>query len=176
MPNSTICTHRFGWRATPPPSNGFTYLLTMIDWFIRWCEAVPISDVSAETVARMFIATWVSRFGTRSVVTSDRGRQLESAVWFNVIKLLCVQRTRTMAYHLAANELVKRLHRQLKAAIHAEPDPSRWSEALLILLGIRSAVRTDADCTSAEIVYGSTLWLTGEFFVAGSDSEVVDPT
>ena len=160
-----------------PPSNGFTYLLTMVDRFTRWCEAVPISDISAETVARTFIATWVSRFGTPSVVTSDRGRQFESAVWSNVMKLLGVQRTRTTAYHPAANGLVERLHRQLKAAIRAQPDPSRWSEALpLILLGIRSAVRADAECTSTELVYGNTLRLPGEFLVASSNSEAVNPT
>ena len=36
-------------------------------------------------------------------------------------------------------------------------------ELPLILLGIRTAWREDADTTAAELVYGSTLWVPGEF-------------
>ncbi|KAH0820997.1 hypothetical protein GEV33_001794 [Tenebrio molitor] len=36
-------------------SNGKEYLLTMVDRFTRWPEAVAISDISAETCARAFI-------------------------------------------------------------------------------------------------------------------------
>ncbi|GFU33108.1 retrovirus-related Pol polyprotein from transposon 412 [Nephila pilipes] len=39
-----------------PPSDGFTYLLTCIDRYIQCPEAIPLSDMSAETMAKSFIA------------------------------------------------------------------------------------------------------------------------
>ncbi|VDD82268.1 unnamed protein product [Mesocestoides corti] len=55
--------------------------------------------------------------------------------------------------------MIERFHRQLKVALIARSDPSRWSdELLLVLLGVRSAVKENLGCSSAEMVFGTT-WL-----------------
>lgn len=40
-------------------SEGFSYLLTLIDRFSRWPEAIPLQDITSETVFRAFNEHWV---------------------------------------------------------------------------------------------------------------------
>jgi hypothetical protein len=79
--------------------------------------------------------------------------------------ILGTTRTRTTSYHPQANGLVERFHRQLKTALKTQPNAEAWTDSLpLVLLGIRTALKEDLQCTAAELVYGVPLRLPGDFF------------
>ena len=60
--------------------------------------------------------------------------------------------------------MIEHFHSQLKAAIMAHESPKLWTTTLpAILLSIRSAVKELLGRSTAEIVYGTTLRLPGEF-------------
>ena len=105
-----------------PPSKVFTYLLTFVDHFTRWPEA--ITSISAEIVAKAFLLGWIARCCVPSCIVTDRGRQFESQLWKNLLTLLGSRKARTTAYHPQSNGMVERFHRQLKAALKAQPQPS----------------------------------------------------
>nr|VZI30595.1 unnamed protein product [Spirometra erinaceieuropaei] len=105
-----------------PPSNGFTFLLTYVDQYTRWAEAIPLPNVQAETVVKVFVSRWVAMFGAPSTVTTDRGAQVESALFQTLLNFPCCTCIRTTAYQPAANGMVELFHRQLKTALRAEPE------------------------------------------------------
>nr|VZI29877.1 unnamed protein product [Spirometra erinaceieuropaei] len=66
-------------------------------------------------------------------------------------------------YPLAANGLVEQFHRQLKAFLRAADDPEKWTDHLpLDLLGICSSLKSDLDCSVAELVFGATVRLPSQ--------------
>lgn len=159
-----------------PHSDNHKYILTCVDHFTRWPEATPITDIHTTTVAKAFISSWVSRYGDPITITSDRGSQFESTLWNKIMTLLGIKRIRTTSYHPQSNSLVERFHRQLKSAlmanIHHRDD---WLSSLpLVLLGIRASLKVDLGCSSAELLYGSTLRLPGELLATTHTNSPTD--
>ncbi|GFX21692.1 RT_RNaseH domain-containing protein [Trichonephila clavipes] len=128
-----------------------------------------------KTLAEAFFSSWVSRFGTPAIFTTDRGRQFESSLFKALSKLLGVQKCRTTGYHPQANGMIEELHRPLKSAIKCHAT-ERWTEVLpIILLGLRASLKEDILCTPAELVFGSTIRLPGEMFDSSKpDDDVVN--
>ena len=71
-----------------PLSQGFNYLLTYVDHYTRWPEAIPLTSITAEAVAQAFLAGWISGFGVPSTIVTDRGRQFESRLCTPLMSLL----------------------------------------------------------------------------------------
>jgi len=157
-----------------PVSEGFRYCLTCIDRFTRWPEAIPLENQEAETIAKAFYNGWIIRFGVPLRITTDQGRQFESQLFKQLTMLTGSKHIHTTAYHPQANGIVERFHRQLKAALRCYEN-NRWTETLPTILGIRAAWREDLNATTAELVYGETLRLPGQF-LSNQPTETKDDT
>lgn len=147
-----------------PTSDGKSYCLTMIDRFTSWMEVVPLRDITAETVARALYENWITRFGVPCQIITDQGRQFESQLFRNLAAICGARVQHTTAYHPQCNGKIERLHRTLKAAIRAHKS-ARWTEVIpTVLLGLRAALKEGKQHTIAQMVYGKTIKLPGEFF------------
>lgn len=122
------------------------YLLTIIDSHTRWLEAVPLVDITAQTVCQGFLLNWISRFGPPLHLTTDRGSQFCSEITARLNTLLGIHHIRTTAHNPRANGMVERSHRTLKTALKARG--RNWLDQLpIVLLGLH--MRPDEDGTSA---------------------------
>jgi len=90
--------------------------------------------------------------------------------------LLGTQLIRTTAYHLITSGLVECFHCHLKSALQCLPDhTTHWTKTLsLVLLGIHTTPKQDLKCTSAELAYGTTLRLPGEFVTNNNHTDTLN--
>ena len=108
----------------------------------RWQDAILISGITSEKVARTFVTHWKSTFGVPSIVITDHGTQFESSLFTALTNLPGTKWIRTTAYLLCANGLFERFHSQSKACLKASFDSSKLLELLpIILLSLRTTFK-----------------------------------
>lgn len=145
-------------------SGDYRYCLTMIDRYTRWPEAAPLTEIMTQAVATTFYSTWVARFGAPMTITTDQEVQFKAGLFKRLTSLLGCSRTRTSPYHLSSNGMIERWHRTLKAALMCQQD-NDWIKWLpTVLLGLRTVYKEDIKCSTAELLYGTSRRVPGEFF------------
>ena len=45
----------------PMSRKGNRYILVMVDYFTKWCEAFPMANKEAITIANLIVNEWISR-------------------------------------------------------------------------------------------------------------------
>jgi transposase InsO family protein len=74
-------------------------------------------------------------------ITSNRGPQFTSNLWFKLCEMLNISHRQTTAYYSKLNGAVERLH-HLKDAPRASAAMATWTEELpLVLLGLHTQPR-----------------------------------
>ena len=100
-----------------PPSNaGHRYILTFIDYANRYPEAIPLKNISTESVAEALVGIY-SRVGVPEEVLSDLGTQFISDCMKEVSRLLSIRHLTTTPYYPICNGLVEKFNATLKTML-----------------------------------------------------------
>ena len=82
-------------------------VLVIGDYFTRLMESFPLPSQPAEPFAQKMVKDYLTRFGTSLKLHSDQGRNFESQLYKEVLKLLQIKKTRTTSYRPRSNDLIE---------------------------------------------------------------------
>ena len=100
-----------------PVSQGYKYLLVMIDTFTGWIEGFPTRTEKAEEVVKKLLHEIIPRFGLPQSLQSDNGTSFTSKVTQGVSKALGVTYYLHCAWRPQSSGKVERANQFLKSVI-----------------------------------------------------------
>ena len=77
---------------------GNRYILSVIDYYTKYGEAVPLPNQEAETVVRALEEIF-ARHGMPSIILTDQGSNFESHLFASMCRLFGIEKRRTTPYH-----------------------------------------------------------------------------
>jgi hypothetical protein len=143
-----------------PTPEGNKYILVISDYFTKWVEAYPMSNMEAHTVAEIMATKWISRVGVPTIIHSDQGRNFESKLFKQMCDLLGIKKTRTTAFRPESNGMVERFNRTLNEMIvtTVREGPLSWDQRIRFLtMAYRGTPHEATGFSPNFMVYGREL-------------------
>jgi transposase InsO family protein len=94
----------------PETRRGNRYLLTFIDHFSCYPEAIPLPRQDAATVARALVTEIFSLLGSPQALSSDKGSNFMSELFQEMCKLLTIRRINSTAFNPQMQGKVEKFH------------------------------------------------------------------
>ncbi|XP_068226913.1 uncharacterized protein [Palaemon carinicauda] len=133
IPSTGIPFHVLVDYAGPLPRSkrGNRFLLTMIDWFMRYLEALPTRCANASHAVRG-LTQFIRRVGFPATVQLDKGSQFMAREFKTAMEYHGFHHQTSTAYHPESQRLVERSHQTLKTVLTklGETGSSDWEENL----------------------------------------------
>lgn len=101
-----------------PDSAGISNVLVVTDHFTRYAQAFPSRNQKAQTVAKILVDKYFLHYGLPARIHSDQGRDFESQLIKELLKMMGIRKSRTTPYHP-----------------QGDPQPERFNRTLLSMLG-----------------------------------------
>ncbi|MBS1650721.1 MAG: DDE-type integrase/transposase/recombinase, partial [Bacteroidetes bacterium] len=116
----------------PTSQNGNVYILTVVDHFTRWAEAIPMPEQTTKYIANVVIKHIICRHGLFDTMTSDNGSVFVSELANYIYKELGIKRFRTTPHHPQSNGIPERLNGTLKQMLKVwcNEEQNNWDEYL----------------------------------------------
>ena len=110
-----------------PISNGYSYILLVVEYVSKWVEAIPTRTSDAKVVQKFIMSHIFSRFGTPRVIISDGGAHFCNKIVEKCLKKYGVQHRKTLAYHPQANGQAEVSIREIKSILEKIGSCNDWA-------------------------------------------------
>ncbi|XP_021371318.1 uncharacterized protein LOC110461908 [Mizuhopecten yessoensis] len=140
----------------PVTERGNRYILTIVDYAMRYPEAVPLKSIETERVAEALVDVY-SRVGIPQEVLTVKGSQFTSDLMREVSRLLSIRQLTTTPYHPMCNGLVERFNGTLKQMLRrmCSERPRDWDKYInALLFAYREVTQESLGFSPFELLYG----------------------
>lgn len=129
-----------------PDSKGISNVLIVTDHFTRYAQAFPSKNQKALTVAKILMEKFFVHYGLPSRIHSDQGRDFESQLIREFLKILGVRKSRTTPYHPQGDPQPERFNRTLLSmlATLGHEKKRSWSQHIPYVVHAYNSTKCDA--------------------------------
>ncbi|KRX49904.1 Transposon Ty3-G Gag-Pol polyprotein [Trichinella murrelli] len=154
--------HRLGMDILGPlekTPSGNRYVLFLTDYFTKWTAAFPLTNMEADTVAKVLMEKYIAYFGAPDCLHSEQGRSFEARVVVELCRLFDIKKTRSSPYHPQGNGQAERFNGTLldMLSILCEENRQQWDE--MLSFAMHSSVNKSIGVTTAIAMFGRQLQL-----------------
>ena len=137
-------------------SNGFRYLLVVIDSTSLFPEIHPTKTCDADETAKVLYDQIFSRYGCPLSILTDRGTAYRSALVTALCKLFKVKQIFTSSYHPQTNSRAENMNSIILKSLRIYcKDQSDWSDLLpAICWSYRTRTTTSHGFSPYEVLFG----------------------
>jgi len=141
---------------------GNRFVLTFVDHFTRYAEAIPLPEITAEACARAFATHVIARHGSGSLLVTDQGRQFTSAFFKETCKILGVRQMNTSSRHPMSNGMVEKLNKTMNQGLshYVNAAGTNWDVLLpLYLMAYRATPHSSTRYSPFFLLHGREMIL-----------------
>jgi transposase InsO family protein len=119
-------------KINPPSDKGHLYNLSIMDYFTKWVEAIPMKSVTSKDVVNFIKEHVIHRFGIPQTITTDGGSVVISEEFRKFATDVGIKLIRSSPYYAQADGQAKASNQSLIKLITRKIDehPRRWHEVL----------------------------------------------
>ncbi len=130
-------------QLTGGKSGDLQYVVVFIDHFTRYVVAVPTTNLTAETIATVFLDEVCYKIGCPRVLLSDNGTEYNNKLFRTLCLRAGIKKLWSPAYHPQSNGIAERVNGTIKTALYTlvRDQPHRWSTLLApVIFGINTSI------------------------------------
>ncbi|RDX65592.1 Pro-Pol polyprotein, partial [Mucuna pruriens] len=108
-----------------PISNGYSYILLVVDYVSKWVEAIATKTNDAKVVMDFLKSNIFCRFGVPKALVSDQGSHFCNRAMASLLQKYGVTHRIATAYHPQTNGQAEVFNREIKKTLQKITNPSR---------------------------------------------------